>query len=390
MNAELWATIRRLFEVDKLSKSAISKRLGVHRRTVRRAIGSRDGPPLDLPRQSDGSAKLEAYKGHLKSRIEAFPELSGIKLLREIKKQGYGGGITILKDYLQTIRPKKTREVFLRIETSPGDFAQVDWFNTGSVIIGNTRRRLSCFVMVLGYSRMLYLEFTLSQSLEAFIGCHVNAFNFFGGLTRKCLYDNLKSVCLYRNGTLIQFNERFMGFAGAYGFEPVLCNVARGNEKGKVENGGKYVKGNFLAGRPFILWPDIEEEAEGWRDEVANQRIHATTREQPMARFAHEQTCLLLVPEKGFDASIVRSVKATSQALIHFDGNRYSVPHPQAYKVLTVKASKGEVKIWEGSKLLTVHARSYERGVVVENPKHYEGILALKKQALVARNKNAF
>lgn len=390
MDAELWATIRRLFEVEKLSKKRIAERLGVHRWTVRRALACQDGPPRDLPRRPEGPGKLEAFKGYLESRIRDFPELSAVKLLAEIKKQSYGGGITIVKDYLQTIRPKRTREVFLRIETPPGDFGQVDWFNTDSVIIGNTRRKLSCFVMVLGYSRMIYLEFTLSQCLEDFIQCHINAFSFFGGIPKRCLYDNLKSVCLYRSGSLIQLNERFMEFAGAMGFEPLLCNPARGNEKGKVESGGKYVKGNFLPGRHIILWPDIQEEAGSWRDETANQRIHATTREVPAIRFERERPCLLPLPAKPYDVSIVRSAKATSQALIHFDANRYSVPHAYAYKTLTIKAAKGEVKIWEGPRLVAAHPRSYERGVVVENPKHYEGILTLKKQALAARTRDAF
>ncbi|MBI4369189.1 MAG: transposase [Elusimicrobia bacterium] len=129
MEAELWAAIRRLFEAEKLSKSAIAERLAVHRWTVRRALAFKDGPPQDLPRRGPNAGKLKPYKTYLTCRLKDFPELSAVKLLSEIKKQGYPGSLTILKDYLQTIRPRKTREVFLRIETPPGDFGQVDWFN---------------------------------------------------------------------------------------------------------------------------------------------------------------------------------------------------------------------------------------------------------------------
>src|SRR3989338_166965 len=151
MNSELWATIRRLYEVEKLSKSTIARRLSIHRWTVR-------------------------------------------QLLKEIKEQGYTGSNTILLEYLRTIRPERHPRVFLRLETQPGEFAQVDWMNVWSITIGNAKRKLSCFVMVLSYSRMIYLEFTLSQRLEDFLQAHLNAFDFFGGVPDKINYDNLKTV----------------------------------------------------------------------------------------------------------------------------------------------------------------------------------------------------
>lgn len=391
MDAGLWAAIRRLYSVEKLSQRAISKRLGIHRKTVWLALRSetpgKRGGALGRKRAS----KLDAYKGYLRERIKEYPEISGTKLLQEIRAQGYAGGHTILREFIEETRPPKTREAFLRIETAPGEFAQVDWANVGSTFVGSTCRKLSAFVMVLSYSRMIYVELTLSQSLEDFIACHINAFRFFGGVPKKCLYDNLKSVCLYRSGSLIQFNERFLEFAGTFEFEPVLCNVARGNEKGKVESGIGYLRKNFLAGYSLHnAWPHIQTDAVYWRDDIANVRQHATTRERPVARWSAEKIVLRPIPEKGFDCSIVRSAKATSQALIHFDGNRYSVPYTYAYKALTLKASFGEVKIFDGPRLLASHRRSYERGVVTENPKHYEGLLALKKQALASKTREQF
>ena len=143
-------------------RSAIAVRLGINRRTVNRALASPAGPPVDLPRRSPEPSKLEAFKGYLHERLREYPALSATKLLAEIRRAGYAGGYSILKQFLSTLR-SRTPKAFLRIETLPGEFAQVDWANVGMIPIGNAQRKLSCFVMILSYSRMLYVELTLSQ-----------------------------------------------------------------------------------------------------------------------------------------------------------------------------------------------------------------------------------
>lgn len=389
MDSDLWSTIRRLFNVERLSRAAIAQRLGIARWTVRRALKHAEGPPPENRGAKPRASKLDPFKAYLTERLRDYPELSGAKLYTEIKSRGYSGGDTILRDWLVQKRPPK-KEAYLRIETLPAEFAQVDWMNVASITIGNARRKLSAFVMVLSYSRMLYIEFTLSQSLEDFMSCHQNAFRFLGGVPKKCLYDNLKAVCLYRHGPEIRFNPKFMELAGVFGFEPVLCNVRRGNEKGKVENGIKYIRSSFLAGREIISWPKLQMEADRWRDTVANVRIHGSTRERPIARWDEEKKYLRSLPDKEFDCSIIRPVKATGQAHVRFDGNRYSVPSERSYRNATLKATAHEVKIFDGARLLALHPRSFERGVVIENPKHYEGLIAFKKEARAAKTKDAF
>lgn len=389
MNAEIWALMKRMKEVDRLSVSEIARRTGRDRKTVRRALGSHG-----VPERKAGlhrSSKLDPYKDQIAQRLKEYPQLAGVLLFEEIKRLGYAGKETILWDYLRQVRPKN-QEAFLRIETLPAEYAQADWANCGMVQIGNAWRKLSCFVMVLSYSRMIYLEFTLSQCLEDFLQCHMNAFRFFGGVPKKVLYDNLRTVVLSRIGSAIQFNPKFMEFTGVYLFEPMACNIARGNEKGKVESGIKYVRGSFLAGR-IILWPQINNEARRWIDETANVRMHGTTRERPVHRFEREKPLLAALPLHPYDASILRSLKATSQALIHFDGNAYSVPYSFAYHAVLLKASKDEVRIFNPAKtgqILAIHRRSFERGVVVEDPKHYEGLLAEKKKAFASKLKDRF
>lgn len=389
MDAEQWATIRRLFEVEKLSKAAISERLRIHRKTVRRALLSTQGPPSDGRKPACAPGKVDAHDGYLRRRLKEYPELSAAKLLNEIRRMGYDGGYTILKEHLRTLRPEKPK-AYLRIETQPGEFAQVDWANIGTIRIGNATRKLSCFVMVLSHSRMMYAELTLSQCLEDFLAAHVNAFHFFGGVTKKINYDNLKTVVLSRWGRDIHFQPKFLDFAGCYLFEPVPCAVRAAWEKGKVESGIKYVRTSFLAGRPLIDLPTLRKELASWLDGEANVRIHGTTHERPVDRFQIEQPLLQAGPAVDYDCAIVCSVRASRQALAQFQTNLYSVPNSHADKTLTLKATGQTVCIYAGGHLLATHPRSYEKYRVIENPDHYAGLLAKRKKACAAKRVEEF
>jgi transposase len=390
MDSELWATIRRLREIEKLSKSAIARRLNVHRWTVRRALGSVKGPPVDQPKRVVVPGKLERFKAYVQERLAKYPELSGTKLLKEIKAQGYTGGGSILREHLQQIRPAPAR-AFLRLETRPGEFAQVDWANVGTIQVGNAKRKLSCFVMVLSYSRMMYLEFTLSQRLEDFLSCHVNALDFFGGVPDKINYDNLRSVVTFRLGKEIRFQKRFMDLAGYYLFDPVPCGVRQPQEKGKVESGIKYVRTAFLAGREIVSFYDLQKEAVRWRDGEANLRTHGTTHERPIDRFMSEREHLHPLPSPGFDCSIMESVPATRQALVHFQTNRYSAPFRYANKILTLCATPQTIEIYdEVGRRVARHVRSYEKYRIFEKPEHYEGLLAERKKARATKRIEVF
>lgn len=317
MNAETWAEIRRLKGIENLSISEIARRLRLDRKTVRRAVRSQGVPKRKvMPRRS----KLDDFKGYIQGRLEEFPRITSVRLLRELGELGFEGGVSRLKEFVATIRVKPP-EAFFRIETLPGEEAQVDWANCGTIRVGNATRKLSAFVMVMSYSRMLYAEFTLSQCLEDFLQAHVRAFRFFGGIPLKLLYDNLKAVCLTRLGSEIRFNERFLEFSGHYLFTPVLCQPGHGNEKGKVERGIQYLRSSFLDGRQITDWARANDELRKWLSEVANVRAHAVTRRRPVDRFEEEKAKLRPVIELALDLSIIRAVKTTSQALVHFDGN---------------------------------------------------------------------
>jgi len=387
MNAQTWAEVRRLGIVEKQSVSEISRRLGIDRKTVRIALSCASFP--ERAPCTGKPSKLDAYKPYIHDRLKEYPHLTATRIFEEITPMGYQGKMRIVWEYVARLRARN-KEAFLRIETQPGEYAQVDWAHCGTVQIGTAQRRLSCFVMVLSYSRMMYAEFTLSQCMEDFIRCHINAFHYFGGTTKKVLYDNLKTVVLSRLGRDVRFNPAFMEFAGMYLFEPVACNPCRGNEKGKVESGIKYIRTGFLEGRQAANWPGINEDMRRWFDETANKRQHATVRQRPHDRFEREKTTLQKLPELDYDAAIIRPVKATCQGRVHFDANTYSVPSSFAYKALVLKATSSEVKLFDDRRQIAAHKRSYERGIAVEDPRHYDELVAAKKKAHASKLKEQF
>ena len=380
INAEQWALIRNLYFGEKMSQRKICEQTGISGKTVRRALGVKDYAHYAGETRKKRASKLDPYQPDIAYLLEQYPGLSSQRIFEELVKLGYPGGRTILKDYLQELRPPR-REVFLRIETLPGEQAQVDWGNCGTVEVEGRRRKLSVFVMVLSYSRMMYLEFTLSQSLDAFLEAHLNAFVFFGGIPKKILYDNLKSVVRERFGKTVNFNQTFLAFAGRYLFEPILCNVRKPQEKGKVESGIKYVKNNFLKGRFFRDYYDLRGQSYQWRDEIANKRVHGTTRQRPIDRFEEEKNLLKPLPELREQFFLARPVKSNSQSLVRFDGNHYSVPIKVALSPLTLKANSREIRIFEKDRLVASHRRCFGKYQVIEDPAHFEGLLKLKKKA---------
>lgn len=387
MDEILWAKIREMYFIEKLSKSEISRRLKVGRNTVRKCCIAESCPVKKRPIKK--KSKLELYKQKINELLRNYPKLSAVRILEEITKDGYNGGITILKNYLGKIRPTK-KEAFVRIETEPGEQAQVDWADFGTIKVGDTIKRLSCFVMVLSYSRLMYVEWSLSEKLEDFIRCHINGFQYFGGVPIKILYDNLKSVVLYRYGKYIHFNPKFMRFAGSFPFSVSLCGKGKGNEKGKVENGIKYVRYNFWAGRSFKDFEDLVIQSKEWLEKTANVRIHGTINEKPQERYLKEKNKLRPLPLIIYDSDIVEVVRSSKDARIRFDCNFYSIPYYHILKTLVVKANPEEIKIYNKDKLIAVHKRSYEKYKAIEDPAHIRGLLEIKSAAKEEKEKDEF
>ena len=282
---ELYSKINHLRQNEGLTARQIARELSLDVRTILKWLAeTRFKPRQGTPRTS----KLDPFKQDIVRMLEAHP-YSAVQIFQSIREQGFTGRYSIVKDYVRKVRPPKTR-AFLTLSFAPGECAQVDWGVHGSVNVGGTRRRLSFFVMVLCYSRLMYVEFTVSQTMEHFLGCHQNAFEYFGRVPKKIMVDNLKSAVLKRIvGKAPVFNPKYLDFANHYGFSIAACNVGKGNEKGRVENGVGYVKKNLLAGLEIPDFTAIHPAARHWLDSVANVRTHGETRQPPIARFEDER-----------------------------------------------------------------------------------------------------
>jgi hypothetical protein len=236
--------------------------------------------------------------------------------------------------------------------------------------------------MVLCYSRLMYLEFTLSEAMEQFLSCHRHALEFFGGCVRRVMIDNLKvGVVRHPSGEKALFNPRYLDFASHYGFEPVACNVRKGNEKGRVENGVGYVKKNLLSGLEISSFEAIQVEGRRWLDETANVRIHGETHRKPSEAFTGEKPLLKPLPIMPYDCAVIRPVGANRCYRIAFDANRYSVPPLYASQKLTLKIEPTQLYVFHNEKLIATHIRCYDRRQNNTHPDHTKDLLTQRKRA---------
>ncbi len=358
-----------------LSAGQLAEFLELDIKTVRHWIGRAYVPRTKTPRPS----KLDPFKGQIVGWLDAHP-LSSQQVFQRLRDAGYTGGLSIVKDYVHTIRPRR-REAFLTLAFAPGEAAQVDWGEYGTIAVGTTRRRLSFFVMVLAYSRKMYVEFTLSQTMEQFLAAHVNAFQALG-VPQKVMVDNLRCAVLrHVRGGPVEFNPRYLDFARHYGFEPVACAPAKGNEKGRVERGVGYVKTNFLNGLELPEFAAVNPAAQVWLETVANVRLHRETQRRPVELWREELTQLQPVNARPFDVGRVLSLRANRQFRVTLDTNRYSVPARLAGQAVTLKAYPDRVCIYQGETLVARHTRSWDRHQDVEDPDHPKALIAQRRHA---------
>jgi transposase len=331
-------------------------------------------------------SKLDPHKPIIQRWLEQHPYSAAQIFQRLRAEQAYSGGISILTDYVRRVRPVRA-PAFLTLVFAPGECAQVDWGCAGSMAIGSTRRRLSFFVMVLCYSRLCYVEFTLGEATEHFLAAHQNALEFFGGVPDKILIDNPKTAVLkHPAGESPLFHPRYLDFAAHYGFEPRACNVRRPNEKGRVESGVGYVKKNFLDG--LQLPPGLNAlntAARHWMVTVANVRIHGETHKQPSELFALEKPHLNALPPLPADTGVIRTVPTSSRFRVVLDTNRYSVPSLYASQSLLLKTFADRLCIYHGEKLIATHPRSYDRHQDFEDPEHGKELLDQRRAARDAK-----
>jgi transposase len=374
---ETFARIKHLHEQMGLGAAQIARELGLDERTVRAKLDTKQF----LPRKSvQRPSKLDPFKGSVVKMVESYP-YSAQQIFQRLREEGFTGGYTAVKKFVRKVRPKKTK-AYLTLAFAPGECAQVDWGSYGSVRVGESTRRLSFFVMVLCYSRQMYVEFTVAQTMEHFLACHQNAFQAFGGVPGRIMIDNLKTgVLKHAPGEAPVFNPKYLDFAQHHGFAISACGVAKGNEKGRVENGVGYVKKNFLAGADLPDFAALHPAARIWLDTVANVRIHGETRKQPAEMLLVERPHLRPLPTRPYDVATVTLVRASSQFRVTLDSNRYSVPARFAGQRLTLRAYPDRLCFYHEESLIARHSRSYERGRDFEDPDHPKELVAQRKKA---------
>ena len=362
---------------EGLSIVAIGELTGYDRKTVRKYLIEPTGRPVYGPR-SIVESKLDVYKGYLEERMKAGV-WNGKVLLRELRSRGYGGGYTILADWLQPQREAASVVAVRRFETGPGKQAQVDWGHLGSLSEESQVGQLWGFTITLGYSRRMMAAAATDQKLGTLLRMHETAFEDWGGVPEEILYDRMKTVWTGTDerGEII-WNAVFLDFAHYWGFRPRLCRPYRAQTKGKIESGVKYVRRNFLCGllgrEPGNL-TDLNAELRRWVSEVANQRVHGTTHEEVSNRWQEDR--LHLQPVRGRAAYPYRDDeqrKVARDAYVSWQGSRYSVPWKYAGKEVWVREHDRKVEVRHGAERIAWHAPAESRHQVITQRDHHEGI----------------
>ena len=370
--------ILRLFHAEKWPPGTIAKQLGVHHSTVRRVLaqaGVAAGRSMARP------SIVDPFVPFIVETLAKYPRLCASRLHAMARERGYDGGQDYFRHVVSRYRPRPVAEAYLRLRTLPGEQGQVDWAHFGKLTVGNAVRTLWAFVMVLSYSRRLFLRFYFGSAMPAFLHGHVSAFAYFGGVPRELLYDNLKSAVLERVGDAIRFHPTLLELSAHYRFLPKPVAPARGNEKGRVERAIRFVRDSFFAARLFNDIQDLNRQARLWCDGNAADRPCPGDRKRRVRDvFEEEQPRLIALPVDEFPADERIDVEIGKTPYARFDLNDYSVPHPFTQRTLTVIASLDTVRILDGQDVLATHTRSWDRAQQIEDPNHVESLEQFKRK----------
>jgi len=353
------------------SAGQIASQVGITEKTARLWMGREHYQPARPAKPQ--TSKLDPYKDRIAELLAQFSGYTAQQIFQKLHEvDNYEGSYTLVKEYLRKIRPRKSR-VYDHLIFAPGEVAQVDFGECGLTEVGNTRRKLYVFVMVLGYSRLMFIEFILRQNLECFLSCHRHAFEAIGGVPATVIVDRTKCAILGddRFGEPIP-NPRYDDFRRYYGFKIRACAKRSPHQKGRVESGVGFVKINFMNGRPVEPFVQVGEAGTMWCDQTANRRIHRTTNRRPIELYEEaEKAAMQSLPILPYDCSIVQDKRVDKQACFHFDGNRYSVPPKYAPGKVSVHSLPDRLLVYCDAILIARHLRCYEkRAEPIIDPEH--------------------
>jgi transposase len=378
----LEAEILRLHAVEHWPVGTIARQLRVHHGTVRRVL-AQAGVPTQRPVRA---SMVEPYLTFINETLAKYPTLRASRLYAMVRERGYPGAPDHFRAIVARLRPRPAAEAYLRLRTLPAEQMQTDWAHFGKLAIGRAVRPLMAFVMVLSYSRQLFLRFYLGATMPYFIRGHVDAFSHFQGVARTVLYDNLRSAVLERRDEAIRFHPRLLELAAHYRFQPRPVAVARGNEKGRIERAIRFAREAFFAARSFRDVDDLNAQALAWCGGPAADRPCPEDRSRRVREvFAEEQPQLLALPAVPFPCEERVTVSVHKTPYVRFDWNDYTIPHRHVQRTLTVLASLDRVRIVDGQEVIANHPRSFDRGAQIEDPAHIAALVADKRAARAHR-----
>ncbi len=371
MKGNLWMDIRN--ERKKgLSYAEIARKHHIDPRTAKKYAESPEKPVYTLTEPKP--SKLDPYKHLIDMWLEEAP-YSAVRILEKLQEQGCDCKYTIVRQYVATKKSDLNEKATVRFETVPGLQGQVDWgfFENYTVYENGEYKKLYCFLMILGYSRMRYIEFVTDMSTTTLIQCHINAFRYFGGYPEEILYDNMKQVVVKRmmKQSDSELNKQFEDFAGFYGFKPVLCRPYRGQTKGKVERTVRYVRENFMVGIQYHSLSDLNGQAKRWCDKI-NAKIHGTTNVPPVSRLAQEN---LMPLKREYIIDKINLRRVEKDCLISYAGNKYSVPAEYVGKDVTVIVLDHMLAAYYEGKQISLHKLSYSKNTLNVNKEHYKSMI---------------
>jgi transposase len=376
ISGDIEAEILRLHHAEKWPVGTIASQLQLHHSSVTRVIARAGLEPKALKRRP---SIVDPYVPFMIETLTKFPRLRASRLYQMVRERGYRGSADHLRHTVAGLRPRPPASAYLRLRTLAGEQGQVDWGHFGKVQVGAATRTLWAFVMVLSWSRNIFLRFYLSAAMPSFLRGHVEAFRHFGGVPRVLLYDNLKSAVLERVGQHIRFHPTLVSLSAHYLFEPRPVAPARGNEKGRVERAIRYVRDSFFAARAWNDLADLNAQAHAWTTgEASDRRWPEDARRRVGEVFTEEQPLLRSLPDNEFPTEERVEVDIGKTPYARFDLNDYSVPHNYVRRTLVVVATITTVRVLDGADVLATHARSYSRGQQVENPDHIRALVEEK------------
>jgi len=376
---ELEAKILRYHHVEKWLVGTIARQLGVHHTTVDRVLSQAGLPKAARPARP---SLIDPFVPFVVQTLEKFPTLTASRLFEMVRERGYAGGPDHFRHRVAHYRPRPQPEAYHRLKTLPGEQAQIDWAHFGKITIGRAVRTLMAFVMVLSFSRQLFLRFYLDARMANFLRGHEAAFEAWQGVPRVGLYDNLKSAVLERRGDAIRFHPTLLEFAAHYRFEPRPVAVARGNEKGRVERAIRHIRQAFFPARTWRDLDDLNAQAEAWCTGPSAERPCPEDRSLSVREaFEQERTHLLALPDNPYPTDERLEVKVGKTPYARYDLNDYTIPHTHVHRVLTVLASPQQVRVLDGEAVIATHPRCYDKGAQIEDPAHIAALTAVKQKA---------